>query len=38
MSNRRNTPRSADPKRSANSRSITLQRKQARAYKYGKGC
>ncbi len=38
MSNRRNTQRSADPKRSANARSLTMQRKQARAYKYGKGC
>lgn len=35
MSNRRNTPRPADPKRSANARSVTLQRKQARAFKYG---
>ena len=38
MSNRQNSQRSADPKRSSNARAITLQRKQARAFKYGKGC
>lgn len=38
MSNRTNRPRSADPKRSAASRARTIERKQIRAHKYGRGC